>query len=82
MEITIYSTTNCAACHALTEWLDKLGVAYTKKITDEDESVMIEFMNVNDGMIGVPFSIVKNDEGIVTKLSGFNPSAFKKALNL
>ncbi len=82
MEVTIYSTSICAACHTLTNWLDKVGVSYTKKITDTDSSVMAEFMTVNDGMIGVPFTVITADDGTVTKISGFDQSKFKQILSL
>lgn len=80
MHITIYSTATCAACHALTKWLDKHQIDYTKKITDEDPAVMAEFMAINDGMIGVPFTVIEQDDGVQTKLSGFDQSAFQKLL--
>jgi glutaredoxin len=82
MKITIYSTTICAACHTLTVWLDKIGQPYTKKITDEDPAAMLEFMSINDGMIGVPFSVIEADDGSVTKISGFDQGKFKKALGI
>lgn len=82
MKITIYSTSICAACVTLEGWLDKQGVAYEKKITDTDPAIMAEFMTVNDGMIGVPFTIITQDDGTQTKLSGFDPKEFKQALNL
>lgn len=82
MNITIYSTSICAPCHSLTGWLDKLDISYTKKITDEDPAAMAEFMTVNDGMIGVPFSVITDDAGNVTKVSGFDQGKFKKALQL
>lgn len=82
MTITIYSTTICAACHSLTQWLDKIGQTYDKKITDTDPAIMAEFMSVNGGMIGVPFTVIKDDAGNETKISGFNPGAFKKALGI
>jgi glutaredoxin len=82
MTITIYSTSICAACHTLTQWLDKINQPYIKKITDEDPAVMMEFMQVNDGMIGVPFSVIKTDDGVETKISGFDQSAFKKVLGI
>ncbi len=43
---------------------------------------MAEFMSVNDGMIGVPFSIVKDDQGVETKIAGFDQGKFKRALGL
>jgi glutaredoxin len=82
MTITIYSTASCAACHELTSWLDKYQLPYSKKITDEDPAVMSEFMEVNEGMIGVPFTIVKGDDGAETKISGFDLGKFKTVLGL
>ncbi len=82
MNITIYSTSICASCVTLEGWLDKQGIAYEKKITDTDPAVMAEFMTVNDGMIGVPFTIVTDDDGKETKISGFSPAEFKEVLHL
>lgn len=82
MTITIYSTSVCAACHTLTQWLDRQGIAYTKKITDEDNAVMAEFMSVNDGHIGVPFSVIEKDDGSEVKIGGFDQGKFKQALGL
>ena len=82
MKITIYSTAACAACHTLTAWLDKQNIAYEKKITDENEAYMAEFMEVNDGMIGVPFTIITGDDGEETKISGFDQNKFKQALHV
>ena len=64
------------------EWLDKNNQTYEKKITDTDQQIMIEFMAINDGMIGVPFTVVTNDDGKETKISGFDQPKFKKALGL
>ncbi len=82
MSITIYSTTTCSSCHVLTEWLDKQGIAYEKKITDTDPALMMEFMSVNDGMIGVPFTVIKKDDGSEVKISGYDQGKFKEALSL
>lgn len=81
MTITIYSTASCAACHELTRWLDDQKLPYQKKVTDEDPAAMDEFMQVNDGMIGVPFTIIKDDAGKETKISGFDRAQFKAALS-
>lgn len=82
MNITIYSTSVCAVCHSLTGWLDKQGFAYDKKITDEDPAIMAEFMEVNEGMIGVPFTLVEDDRGEITKISGFDLAKFKQVLSI
>ena len=82
MNITIYSTTTCATCHILTQWLDKQGITYTKKNTDEDDAAMVEFMSVNEGMVGVPFTVIEQDSGERIRLSGYDVAKLKTALNL
>lgn len=82
MNITIFSTTSCSTCHILTEWLDKQGVPYTKKVTDEDPAAMMEFMSVNDGLIGVPFTVIEGDDGQQTKFSGYDVAKLKNVLNI
>lgn len=82
MNITIYSTTTCAFCHVLTTWLDKEGITYTKKNTDDDESALMEFMSVNDGNLSVPFTVVLDGKGGETKIVGYDQVAFKKVLGI
>ena len=82
MKITIYSTASCAACHTLTAWLEKNGLGYEKKVTDENPDYMAEFMMVNDGMIGVPFTILEDTDGTQTKISGFDQAKFKEVLGV
>lgn len=83
MNITIYSTSICPACQTLTKWLDKVGQMYDKKVTDTDDALMAEFMEVNDGMIGVPFSVIRDDAGeIVAKIPGYDQAKFKTILGL
>jgi arsenate reductase-like glutaredoxin family protein len=82
MTVTIYSTSICASCNSLADWLHKNGITYTKKITDTDDAIMSEFMSLNDGMIGVPFTVITTDSGEQLKISGYDRKAFKNALNL
>ncbi len=82
MDIKIYSTTTCAFCHTLTEWLDAKGFAYKKVDTDEDPAEMAEFMSVNDGNIGVPFTVITGTDGSVIKIVGFDQRRFKEVLGV
>ncbi len=82
MDITIYSTTTCSFCHALMSMLDSKKIEYTKVVIDEDPAGMNEFMKVNDGSIGVPFTVLKDSEGKVTKISGYDQGKFKEVLGL
>ncbi len=82
MEITIYSTTTCSFCHALRAWLEKQNIPYIYKLTDEDDAAMAEFMSLNDGFLGVPFTVIKDMNGSITKITGFDQPKFKKTLSL
>ncbi len=82
MNITIYSTTTCSYCHALKSWLDKLNIAYDYKLTDEDDDAMAEFLSLNDGFTGAPFTVIKADDNTVTKIAGFDRKKFKQALSI
>lgn len=82
MQITIFSTTTCATCHLVTNWLDKQEIDYVKKDTDEDSVAMAEFMDINDGLLGVPFTVIKAEDGTMTKILGFDQNKFKTALSL
>lgn len=63
-------------------WLDKENVPYVKKMIDEDEGAMAEFMAVNDGAFGVPFTVITYESGYETKIIGFHKPKFKEALGL
>lgn len=82
MKITIYSTTTCTFCHALRVWLDKQGFVYDYKLTDEDDTAMQEFMSVNDGMIGVPLTVITKDDGSQEKVLGFDKRKLATILNI
>ena len=52
-QVTIYSATWCAFCHAAKDYLDKKGVKYTEKDVDSDRSIAEESMKVS-GQTGIP----------------------------
>jgi glutaredoxin 3 len=52
-QVTVYSATWCAFCHAAKDYLDKKGIAYTDKDIDSDPSIAQEAMKVS-GQTGIP----------------------------
>ena len=52
-QVTIYSATWCAFCHAAKDYLDKKGVQYTEKDVDSDRSIAEESMT-KSGQTGIP----------------------------
>lgn len=51
--ITVYTATWCAFCHAAKAYLDKLGVNYTDKDVDSDPTFMAEAVD-KSGQRGIP----------------------------
>lgn len=52
-QITIYSATWCAFCHAAKDYLDKKGTAYVDKDVDSDRSIAEEAVKLS-GQTGIP----------------------------
>jgi len=82
MNVTIYSTTTCTFCDALRAWLDEHGVPYDYKLTDEDAATMQEYLQVSEGVIGVPFTVIDDGAGKVSKILGFDKPKLQAALGL
>jgi glutaredoxin 3 len=51
--ITIYSATWCAFCHAAKDYLDKKGYTYTDKDVDSDRAIAEESIQ-KSGQTGIP----------------------------
>jgi glutaredoxin len=82
MEITMYSSSTCTTCVGLGNWLNQSGFEYTKKMVDESPAVMEAFLEVSNNFIGVPYTVITNDQGHQTKIPGYDRKAFKSALGL
>jgi glutaredoxin 3 len=82
MHITIYSTTTCTYCHTLRAWLEQHGFAYDYKQTDEDPAAMQEFLDVSDGALGVPFTVITDEQGNIFKVLGFDRPKLQSALGI
>ncbi len=51
--VTIYTATWCAFCHAAKDYLDKQGVKYTDKDVEHDPTAMAESLD-KSGQRGIP----------------------------
>jgi glutaredoxin len=80
MKVTVFSTATCGICHALMGWLDKKGLAYQKVLVDESNDNMTRLMEVSDGAIGVPFTLIEKDDGSKVTIAGFDQKKFEQTL--
>lgn len=61
-KVILYSTTWCAFCKTEEQYLQRLGVEYTKKDIEEDKEAYQELMQKNGGVIqGVPVTDIAGD---------------------
>lgn len=61
-KVIIYSTTWCAFCKTEEQYLQKLGVAYTKKDVEEDKAAYDELMQKSGGDFrGVPVTDIAGE---------------------
>ena len=82
MNVTIYSTTTCTFCDALRTWLDERHIPYDYKLTDKDPATMQEYLQVSEGVIGVPFTVIDDGAGKIFKILGFDKPKLLAALGL
>lgn len=73
--ITVYSATWCAFCHATKNYLDKLGVKYVDKDIEKDPKNAEEAVSKSDQM-GIP--VIDIDGTIIV---GFDRPKIDAALN-
>jgi glutaredoxin 3 len=59
-QVTIYSATWCAFCHAATDYLDKLGVKYQDKDIEKDPAAGLEAVD-KSGQRGIPVIDIAGD---------------------
>ena len=62
--IKVYTTPTCAYCHALMDWLDKMGLAYQEMDATKEPDIS-----------AVPVTIIGKE-----RIVGFDRPAIKKAL--
>ncbi|MBI4035163.1 MAG: glutaredoxin family protein [Candidatus Chisholmbacteria bacterium] len=80
--ITVYSTQTCPYCKMLKSWLEERKMSYEDKFVDEDQAAMEEMMQISEGHLGVPFSVVTGDDGTKVKIIGFDKAKFQEALGI
>lgn len=77
-KITVFSTTTCAYCPMVKEWLKKKGLEYEEVVLDKDPSRQQEVME-KSGSMSVPITIVEQDNGMEQVVIGFNPGQLAAA---
>jgi glutaredoxin len=82
MNVTIFSTTNCAVCHAEMQWLESKSVSYNNIVIDEIDDGMEQFMAATGGAFQTtPFTVIETHSGKET-VSGFDRGKLQALLKI
>jgi len=82
MNVTVFSATNCAVCHAEMQWLDIKSISYKNVVVDEAEDGMEQLMKATDGAFQTtPFTLIETDDGKQT-VAGFDRGKLQSILGL
>ena len=79
--ITIYSTSTCGFCKMLKSYLASQEIDFDVKMADEDQAIAMELYE-KSGQLGVPFTIITDDDGNEEKILGFDRPKFDEVLGL
>jgi len=77
-KITVLSTTTCAYCPMVKEWLTKKGFEYEEVVLDKDPTRQQEVLQ-KSGTMSVPVTIIEQDNGMEQVVIGFNPGQLASA---
>ncbi len=79
--ITIYSTATCGFCKMLKSYLNSKDIKYEVKMADEDQNIARELYE-KSGQLGVPFTIITQDDGTEDSVLGFDRVKIDSALGI
>lgn len=82
MQIIIYATGGCPYCLMLKEYLKSKSVSFVEKLVDQDENAKNEMLQVSNGFMGVPFSVIIKDDGTKENIIGFDKGKIDSLLQL
>jgi glutaredoxin len=80
-KIVIYSTATCGFCKMLKSYLNDKKIAYEVKMADEDQAIARELYE-KSGQLGVPFTVITDDDGSEELILGFDRGRIDLALGL
>lgn len=79
--VTIYSTPTCGFCAMAKRFFQEHTVAYTEKDVSRDTQAAQEMID-KSGQMGVPVTVVTDEDGTETLIVGFDRSRLSVALGV
>lgn len=80
MKVIIFSTTTCPYCKMLKDFLSEKEIPFVEKLVDRDEKVKEEMRGFSGGFLGVPFTVVEEEDGSKKTVMGFDKGKLEEVL--
>lgn len=78
-KITVFTTSTCAYCPMVKEWLSKKGLDYEEVVLDKNPERQQEMME-KSGQMAVPVTLVTREDSSESVVIGFNPGQLASAV--
>ena len=79
--IKIYTTSTCPYCKMEKEYLGSKGVKYENIEVDHDTDAAQEMLE-KSGQMGVPFTVIRNEDGTETTILGFDKEKLNQEIGI
>ena len=80
-KVTIYTTRTCPFCKMEKEYLDSKSIQYEEILVDERPEEAQKMIDMS-GQLGVPFTVIKKDDGQEEKILGFDKARIAQTLQI
>lgn len=77
--ITVYTTATCGYCKMLKKWLEDKKFPFNEVHVDDDPAAAQEMVK-KSGQMGVPYTIITDDDGKEEGILGFDQNKLTTAL--
>lgn len=80
-KVVIYTTQSCPYCIMEKDYLSSKGIVF-KEIRVDESAEKTQEMIEKSGQMGVPFTVIAQDDGSETHILGFDRKRLDETLNL
>lgn len=80
MDITVYTTITCPFCNMLISYLNSKNIPFRELKVDQDKAAETQMVADSGGFLGVPFTVIKKDDGSKETVIGFDKHRLEQIL--
>ena len=64
------------------DYLNQKNISFVEKLVDQDDAARSEMQSLSGGFLGVPYTVIKKDDGGEEKVIGFDQKKLNEILNI